>query len=430
MPQFILFIAMTWGVSAVSVIVDLAAKRPLDVLSPFLLVPATMGFVYTGTPEFLSSRGDSSGATLASTALLVGMASYLLGAVGARLLVFPSPFGTQSRPFATAAQRPRAVYMVFAFGALSMIVYWLRTGGIPLFQSDLENSRVEALSGNGVPFFLSMLMMVAVWTSLSPRSGVAPRSKWIMFILAAMLLGSTGWRNTIITFVLVTLFLLHYTRPIRGLYIAIAGVAALLMAVGLGLWRISSSTLENYQTFQLMSRGDLFGAISSYLRSYADIFGQNLALTMSVAERGFALQNGETFIWNFINLLPGEEREPFDFVLKQAAGQTFAGGGLPPTLIGEWYINFGWVGIAVGMILFGGVVALAHATALKTSSFPTLIVAVIVANYSFIAVRGGIGNIVLTVVWLSVATAIVGRIALGTPTQGGGPAKNPARLRG
>ncbi len=419
LPQFALFIGMTWGVSLIAVITDLARRRPLDILSPFILVPATIGFVYTGTATFLSNRGDGHAAAVASTALLLGMAGYLLGVIGTRVLIGAPPAMTPVRSFTALRRQPKVIYTVFAIGALSMLIYWARTGGVPILQSDLENSRVEALSGNGVPFYLSMLMMVATWISLSPNSGVSIRMKWTLFAAAALLIGSTGWRNTIISFVLVALFIVHYSRPIRTLYIALAGLIALLGAVALGLLRIFSSSLENYQTFQLLTQGDLVAATASYLRSYTDTFGENLAVTMSVVERGFPSQNGETFVWNFLALLPGQEREPFDFVLKQAAGQTFAGGGLPPTLVGEWFLNFGWVGIALGMALFGAIVTVSHSAAIKTIRFPALVVSVIVANYSFIAVRGGMGNLVLTVVWLSLATLIVGRLSLGPASEAG-----------
>ena len=63
---------------------------------------------------------------------------------------------------------------------------------------------------------------------------------------------------------------------------------------------------------------------------------------------------GSTFFMSFNLLLPGAGQD-FTMWLKEAMGQTFAGGGVAPSIVGEFYINFGMVGVFCGMFIMGGV---------------------------------------------------------------------------
>jgi oligosaccharide repeat unit polymerase len=68
---------------------------------------------------------------------------------------------------------------------------------------------------------------------------------------------------------------------------------------------------------------------------------------------------GKSFLYLLGNLIPrqseGSEKEilGLDLQLKELWFQGRPGGGRPPTLMGEFYINFGSAGVMVGMLLFG-----------------------------------------------------------------------------
>lgn len=63
-------------------------------------------------------------------------------------------------------------------------------------------------------------------------------------------------------------------------------------------------------------------------------------------------QYGYTYLINFLMLLPGPDLD-FTLWLKEQVGITFSGGGLTPTIIGEFYINFGEISIFIGLFLLG-----------------------------------------------------------------------------
>lgn len=62
--------------------------------------------------------------------------------------------------------------------------------------------------------------------------------------------------------------------------------------------------------------------------------------------------DGYTYLINLIMLLPGPDPD-FTLWLKEQIGISFAGGGVTPTVVGEFYINFGVLGMYIGMFLMG-----------------------------------------------------------------------------
>ena len=53
-------------------------------------------------------------------------------------------------------------------------------------------------------------------------------------------------------------------------------------------------------------------------------------------------------------LKPGPDLD-FTMWLKETLGMSFSGGGVTPTVIGEFYLNFGYIGIYGGMFLLAKV---------------------------------------------------------------------------
>jgi len=61
---------------------------------------------------------------------------------------------------------------------------------------------------------------------------------------------------------------------------------------------------------------------------------------------------GMSYLIDIKTLLPGYQPH-FGFWLKERLGLEFAGGGVTQTIVGELFINWGWIGIIVGMFTMG-----------------------------------------------------------------------------
>jgi oligosaccharide repeat unit polymerase len=84
------------------------------------------------------------------------------------------------------------------------------------------------------------------------------------------------------------------------------------------------------------------------------------------------------------------------------------GGGLPPTCIGEMYVNFGAFGVIVGMFLIGIIFASFYNIMMKyrnRSYWITLIYASILTRFIFIYPKGELSNFSSSV-WLFLPTII------------------------
>jgi oligosaccharide repeat unit polymerase len=426
---FTFFVLLAVVVPVVALLYGAVVHKFLDVLAPWALIPLTFGLIYSTGPTLLLQEGSSALSRTVATALALGIISYYIGAILVRLAISRGasvpPSFTENTTGGSSFLRTRILAAAFVVGVVAMLAYWARAGGVPMLKGDLENSRVEALSGSGVPFYLSMLLMVATWLAWSPEARLALKSRILLTGVAAGLLLSTGWRNTVFALLAVTILSLHYTRAFKTALIAWGGILIVLGAVFLGLNRVVSSDLSSYQAYRLLMSGDVIGAGFTYLANYADAFSRNLSTVFTVVPSSLPFQGGSTIWWNFESLISGSGRKPFDFILKEASGQGFAGGGLPATLIGEWFINFGWAGIVCGMALVGAIASIAHHHLRSSSNYLVRLIAVLVLYYVFVAVRGGIGNVMLTIVWLILCAVVLNYLASSRPSVRG-PKSGPS----
>ena len=385
----------------------LGSHQKPDLIDPYLLVPITTGLTFASGPAVLRAEGRQEQAAELAFVVASGLGAYYIGVFVARLII-----GESRQDNVPAELRPEMyvnsviLRCYFALGCFSIGVYWVLAGGVPLLQSDVENSRIAALTGAGIPFHLSMALMASVWWAYHAQVfGDSTRLK--MLIIAAVLLASTGWRNTPFALLAVTLLIEHYRRGIPRTRLLFGAALLICSAAGLGLYRVFASGLSSYQSYQLIADGSYARAVLVYLQSYTATFSRNLVDVLALVPQSLPYQHGESFVWNFIALLPGQERVPFDFLLKSAAGAGFQGGGLPPTLYGEWVINFGTSGLVCGLGLTGIAAAVAHHMATRGKRSSTVLCGVICAYYLWVTVRGGIGNVSLTLSWLMVLVLVV-----------------------
>ncbi|WP_416958587.1 oligosaccharide repeat unit polymerase [Nocardioides sp. T5] len=374
--------------------------REVDVLSPWILLPLTTWLTFAAGPTVLLASNQPAEAELLVDTLSIGALSYFLG-------VFTSLNWARQRrrPTSVPPVSRRAILIPFAVGACAMAWYWARAGGIPAIGPDSETARIAALTGSGIPFYLSMLLMVSVWIMAAGRSDLPRPIQLSLAFVAVVLLASTGWRNVPFALLAVSLLLLFYRRVVSLRTLILGVVMAVVGAVGFGIYRAVSSGITHYETSKLALNGQYGAAIWVYLRDYTATFSRNLVDVVQLAERSVP-EWGETFVWNILALMPGSDREPFDLVLKQRLGLGFQGGGLPPTMMGELLLNFGQVGLIIGMFLIGILASRVHGM-LSSSSMAARIVAALTLYFMVSAIRGGIGNVLFNVLWLSLATVAI-----------------------
>ncbi|TWD92373.1 oligosaccharide repeat unit polymerase [Neobacillus bataviensis] len=394
---FTLFLISVFGVFLFGCITGLKTKGFLDFMSPYILFPIMYLVIYgPGIHKALtlSEQQGKSALFYASIAFI----SYLAGA-----LTFSSVFlNADKREIKSITINDKVYKRLIKYpliiGLVSMLAFWAKAGTIPALMGDLENSRVGALSGNGLFYYFSMSIMISVWVYFSRSNKFLKSFAFLLF--GCLMLASTGWRNTSIALIFVSLTIFHYKKPIKLSRLIIAGIVIIVLIAVSGLFRIASSDLTGYKLMGMMESGNYVGAFFSYLYNYPVVFTDNLMLVINHFSDSASLLHGKSLFWNFGILMPGSSYPAFDFYLKDLLRVGFAGGGLPPTIIGDLYLNFGLIGIIFGMMIVGGLWSFLYYKLLNNKDNLIGVASVIVLYYLSVSIRGGLENITLTTTWL------------------------------
>ena len=102
-------------------------------------------------------------------------------------------------------------------------------------------------------------------------------------------------------------------------------------------------------------------------------------------------------------LLPGPDKD-FTLWLKDVLKLHFDGGGVTPTILGEFYINFGYFGIILGFIIIGIIVNVLEKNYLhkKNIYYPVFLIWCLLSS-----VRGGFTNTEINFILYSIVYFIL-----------------------
>ncbi len=236
-------------------------------------------------------------------------------------------------------------------------LYYKRAGGIPLLFENVQQGRVEAVWGNAYAAFLvfSLSYFYLVYWARHVASGKSVLSPILigLFLLVVLLNASIGYRRPIVWFVVSLIIAYHYLRRRLSVrHFLAVGLVLLALVIVAGLWRTAVS--REGQTFsitlaQSLRYGErLFKRATVGFVVVTDIFPEQVDFRL-----------GQTYLSPFYILLPGHQ-EDFTNWLKRMAGMEYEGGGLGPSLVGEFYLNFGIPGAVIGPLLLGIVFSLAY----------------------------------------------------------------------
>jgi oligosaccharide repeat unit polymerase len=236
-------------------------------------------------------------------------------------------------------------------------LYYKRAGGIPLLFENVQQGRVQAVWGNAYAAFLifSLSYFYLVYWARQVASGKSVLNPVLigLFLLVVLLNASIGYRRPIVWFVVSLIIAYHYLgRSLKVRHLLAVGLVLLALVIVAGLWRTAVS--REGQAFsislgQSLRYGErLFKRATVGFVVVTDIFPEQVSFRL-----------GQTYLSPFYILLPGHQ-EDFTNWLKRMAGMEYEGGGLGPSLVGEFYLNFGIPGAVVGPLLLGVFFSLAY----------------------------------------------------------------------
>ena len=253
---------------------------------------------------------------------------------------------------------------------------------------NIENTRVTAMQGNGILVYLSWLGIIAncMYFELVLKKKGKLRFFIITSAISIMLSLILGYRSRLIIYVLIILIMYNKVKKIKNFYVIVIAIMGVIGVALLGILRSQVSNIEN---------NSLFKEILIIL----DTGSTNIQYMFNYFPEKVPFQYGYTFLINVLMLLPGPDVD-FTLWLKEKINIDFAGGGITPTILGEFYINFGYIGIFIGFILLGVLVYFLQKYYSNSEKvfFSSLLVQQFIGS-----VRGGLGNIEINLLVFCIA---------------------------
>lgn len=238
-----------------------------------------------------------------------------------------------------------------ALMAIALFCFFVFIGlkGIPALGSDVEQGRVDAASsGTG---YIRLMAYMSVPSALILVANKV-RFSWIYVAVTALLVLAMGNRSPLLYLLVPLIFLypMRSTKATSSLRLIILVSLIAIGVVGVGTYRvISQESFKSYSEYSNdLARGDYIAVAATTFEHYAGVVPENAVLAKKLVDQGkLDYQFGSTYLTLFVTALPGEQHS-LDRTIKILSGREFVGGGTPPTLMGEGYINGGYAGTFLG----------------------------------------------------------------------------------
>lgn len=284
--------------------------------------------------------------------------------------------------------RKNALRILYIISFLASAFFFIQNRSLILGGS-LQSSRIDAISGNGAIVYISQLTILIVPMMYDlyfygKTHGIKTISKvelFFAFILASGTLLISGFRAPVMTMGICIVVLIMQKNNIKNIHVVYTGIVFVVLAEILGIVRDSMSGVVGKSFIASMSISLIVNCI-------------NLRYVFNTFPSKVPFQGGYTYLINILMLKPGSDPD-FTLWLKDQIGISFAGGGVTPTVMGEFYMNFGTIGMYIGMFALGAVGVYVFRYFKKHSC--TFLGVFYVWQFAHCA-SGGIANVMITVI--------------------------------
>lgn len=228
------------------------------------------------------------------------------------------------------------LYLGYLFASIMWVIYFLKNHS--LLMNNLQTGRVEAMSGNGI-FLYSIQLFIMIIPLMYQQVIENKINKYIFGILAVIAILELlllGYRTPAFMVIVIVMIITILNSKINLMKAISLGIIIVVLAGIYGSVRGEASNLDLYYMF----RSKLYVGMTNL--NYMFYYFPNIV----------KFEHGHTYLINIMMLKPGSDLD-FTLWLKETINMSFDGGGITPTILGEFYINFGLVGIFIGMFALG-----------------------------------------------------------------------------
>lgn len=334
----------------------------LDPFSPSIIFPIAymLWFVlgsinFIDLPSYLESSPFSPIPAWMYGLYACGLAGFFCGIVAGGRLAMRSD-GVRS-PKIDIVKMRRITNLVF----IAALISWALTGlqfGIPLLHTGSANTDRLSLHG---PIYQSFMYLSFTALMFAPiftwARGGKQRYDWFSTIVIpsvmSLLLISLGGRSGVVCPLITVVIARSYFKKQQIWKLAVLGAVAFAIFSSIGYYREASSSdyapVEGLVEY-LGVPAPVVPVVYTTLYLRYTVAALRDLTQLVPAHRPF--QHGAITLLPLTTFLPGH-RDMSDVVFKNMLDRDFQGSGLPATILGPLYVDFGWVGVFFGMSLYG-----------------------------------------------------------------------------
>lgn len=291
----------------------------------------------------------------------------------------------QNKLFLPSKKNPKTIYIislaVFFVASVAYALYFARNFRT-IFGADLENGRVIAMTGNGIFLWIGGLIWLAIYMVYEQRliTGKYLKSTILMFAVAASFSILLGFRSALVNPVFIVFFMKNKKKeiPVRRMILIAIALFAFVGVYG-------------------AIRGGGGSAAGSLLNEFK-VSSVNLNNILYTFPRRVPYQWGSTYLLDIQALF--SDVQGTTMWLKDMLGLRFSGGGVTPTLLGEFYINWGFPGVLIGMTFVGAIFRAVERSYRNPNN--SYFLSCLLLGYIRPIIRGGIANSTVNLLILTI----------------------------
>ena len=290
---------------------------------------------------------------------------------------------------------------IFFIGVIGIIFFYFQAGGIPILDRDMVSERHHVLQGRGyglqlfkfiaIPFYL----LVAKDSFSSKRVFIKPITISIGLVLI-LGLATIGFRTYLFETIVTPMIIYFYAKRKNLKAKQLLPIAIFLV--------ILSMVISSYRKGE--GHGD---NMLSNLQHDICVNPNNIKHIVTVFPAFVPYKYGETYFTKFRMIRPGPDKD-FTMQLSEWLNLGDFEGGTTPSIVGEWYLNFGYLGI-IGMFFMGMLALYLHRKLSNTDNIFSLVKWSLIAVGFHKSLIGGISNVLLQ---LTLSLIVVEIISIST----------------
>lgn len=260
-------------------------------------------------------------------------------------------------------QLPSDGFLLFGFLA-GMAGYTLlyAARGVPLLAPSIDLARAELVAGAGPVLWPSTILInIAVWVAVIRERF---RRALVLGAVGGLFMLLSGWRGQLLITLLSSLFLLAWRRRLttRGI---VVGALGLLVIGFVGALRAALSG-QAYDNLDATGEAGTSAAVTGALALVFRFAEQAFNFQTAVDYFGTHRLGGQGMLMDLSFLLPGPNLTLENFMREEFA-RWEGGGGMPITMLGAFFADFGLPGVFVGTATIAALQALISGVLVKAA---------------------------------------------------------------